>query len=155
MINKKQIETIIDGIVKEKNAYVVDLMVNSSNKIILELDSFDGFTIDDCADVSRIIEQNIDRDKEDFALEVSTPGLSNPFKVWQQYKKNIGQEVETILKDGHKIQGNLVDVNEEKIVIEETKKVKIEGKKKKQTLVEKHPLSFEDIKSTKIVIKFK
>ncbi|MDK2979430.1 MAG: ribosome maturation factor RimP [Bacteroidales bacterium] len=155
MINKKQIETIIDGIVKEKNAYVVDLMVNSSNKIILELDSFDGFTIDDCVDVSRIIEQNIDRDKEDFALEVSTPGLSSPFKVWQQYKKNVGQEIETILKEGNKIKGNLIDVDDEGIVIEETKKVKVEGKKKKQTIVEKHQLSFENIKSTKIVIKFK
>ncbi|MEA2105151.1 MAG: ribosome assembly cofactor RimP [Bacteroidota bacterium] len=155
MINKKQIETIIDGIVKEKNAYVVDLMVNPSNKIILELDSYDGFTIDDCVDVSRTIEQNIDRDKEDFALEVSTPGLSSPFKVWQQYKKNIGQEIETILKEGKKIKGDLIEVDEEGIVIEETKKVKVEGKKKKQTIVEKHPLSFGDIKSTKIVIKFK
>jgi len=155
MINKKQIETIIDGIVKEKNAFIVDLMVNSSNKIILELDSFDGFTIDDCVDVSRIIEQNIDRDKEDFALEVSTPGLSSPFKVWQQYKKNVGQEIETILKEGNKIKGNLIDVDDEGIVIEETKKVKVEGKKKKQTIVEKHQLSFENIKSTKIVIKFK
>ncbi|MDY6800689.1 MAG: ribosome assembly cofactor RimP [Bacteroidota bacterium] len=155
MINKKKIEAIIDGIVKEKNAYVVDLVVSSSNKIILELDSFDGFTIDDCVDVSRAIEQNIDRDKEDFALEVSTPGLSSPFKVWQQYKKNIGQEIETILKEGNKIKGDLIEVDEKGIVIEETKKVKVEGKKKKQTIVEKHQLSFEDIKSTKIVIKFK
>ncbi len=155
MINKEKIETIINGIVKEKNAYVVDLKVDPLNKIILELDSFDGFTIDDCVDVSRIIEQNIDRDKEDFALEVSTPGLSSPFKVWQQYKKNVGQEIETILTNDKKIKGNLIDIDKEGIVIEETKKVKIEGKKKKQTIVEKHQLSFENIKSTKIVIKFK
>ncbi|HKL07402.1 MAG TPA: ribosome assembly cofactor RimP [Bacteroidales bacterium] len=155
MISKEKIETIIAGVVHEKNAYVVDLKVDPSNKIMLELDSIDGFTIDDCVEVSRIIEQNLDRDKEDFALEVSTPGLSSPFKVWQQYKKNIGEEVESILTDGKKIKGTLTDVDEEKVIVEETKKMKVEGKKKKQTITEKHQLPFENIKSTKIVIKFK
>ena len=155
MINKEKIEPIIEGIIKEKNAYIVDLNVNSSNKIILELDSFAGFTIDDCVEVSRIIEKSLDRDKEDFALEVTSPGLSSPFKVWEQYKKNIGSEVETILTDGIKIKGNLIDVDNEGIVIEETKKIKVEGKKKKQTITENHQIPFTSIKSTQVVIKFK
>ncbi|MEE4198650.1 MAG: ribosome assembly cofactor RimP [Bacteroidales bacterium] len=155
MISKQKIENIIEGIVREKNAYIVDLTVNSSNKILLELDSFEGVTIDDCVEVSRIIEKNLDRDQEDFSLEVSSPGLSSPFKVWQQYQKNTGKEVETILSDGQKLKGNLIEVDQEGIIIEETRKIKVEGKKKKQTITEKLQLSFDNIKSTKIVIKFK
>lgn len=155
MINKEKILTIIEGAVQEKDAYIVDLKTSTSNKIILELDSFDGFTIDDCVEVSRLIENNLDRDKEDFELEVSSPGLSAPFKVWQQYKKNIGEEVETVLTDGSKLKGILTEVDKEGVNIEETKKVKVEGKKKKQTITEKHQLPFDTIKSTQIVIKFK
>ncbi|MFP4023864.1 MAG: ribosome assembly cofactor RimP [Thiohalospira sp.] len=155
MINKEKILTIIEGAVQEKNAYIVDLKISTSNKIILELDSFDGFTIDDCVEVSRLIENNLDRDKEDFELEVSSPGLSAPFKVWQQYEKNIGKEIEIVLTDGKKLKGILTDVDKEGINIEETKKVKVEGKKKKQTITEKHQLTFDKIKSTQIVIKFK
>ncbi len=155
MINKEQILTIIEGAVQKKDAYIVDLKISTSNKIILELDSFDGLTIDDCVEVSRLIENNLDRDKEDFELEVSSPGLSTPFKVWQQYKKNIDEEVETVLTDGSKLKGILTEVDKEGINIEETKKIKVEGKKKKQTITEKHQLPFDTIKSTQIVIKFK
>ncbi|MFO7828163.1 MAG: ribosome assembly cofactor RimP [Bacteroidales bacterium] len=155
MINEEKILNIIDGIVKEKNAYIVDLKVSPSNKIIVEVDSFDSVTIDDCVEISRLIENNFDREKEDFELEVSSPGLSVPFKVWQQYKKNEGKEVEAVLKDGSKIKGVLSEVSDEAVTIAETKKVKVEGKKKKQTVVEKHQLTFDQIKSTKVVIQFK
>lgn len=155
MIDEKKIFNIIDGIVKEKDAYIVDLKVSASNKIIVEVDSFDSVTIDDCVEISRLIENNLDREKEDFELEVSSPGLSVPFKVWQQYQKNMGEEVETVLKNGSKIKGILTEVTDEAVVLEETKKQKVEGKKKKQTVVEKHQLTFDQIKSTKVVIKFK
>lgn len=155
MIAKENIRDIIAGIIEEKEAFIVDIKVSSSNKINIEIDSFKGFTIDDCVEVSRLVESELDRDKEDFELEVASAGLSEAFKVIQQYQKNIGKEVETITKDGLKIIGILSNVSDSGFEIEETKLVKVDGKKKKQSITEKHKFSFDKIKSTKIVIRFK
>jgi len=155
MITKEKIEEIISGIIKEKNAFIVDIKISTSNKINIEIDSTDGFTIDNCVEVSRLIESALDRDTEDFELEVASAGLSEPFKVIEQYQKNLGEEVETITKEGQKIIGILSNVSEEGFEIEESKMVKVEGKKKKQNVIEKHQFSFDQVKSTKIIIKFK
>ncbi|MFC2104483.1 ribosome assembly cofactor RimP [Bacteroidota bacterium] len=155
MIKKEEIEEIISGIIKEKNAFITDIKVSTSNKINIEIDSIDGFTIDDCVEVSRLVESNLDRDEEDFELEVASAGLSEPFKVVQQYHKNLGKEVETLTKDGIKIKGILSNVSNVGFEIEESKMIKVEGKKKKQNVIEKHQFSFDQVKSTKVIIKFK
>lgn len=155
MITKENINDIIAGIVKEKEAFVVDIKVSSSNKINIEIDSFRGFTIDDCVEISRLVESELDRDKEDFELEVASAGLSEPFKVIQQYQKNIGKEVETLTKDGLKLKGILTNVSDKSFELEESKLVKVDGKKKKQSVIEKHEFSFDKVKATKIVLTFK
>jgi len=155
MITKQNIEEIIAGIVDEKNAFIVDIKVSSANKISIEIDSFDGFTIDDCVEVSRLVESKLDRDVEDFELEVASAGLSEPFKVIQQYQKNLGEEVEVLTKDGIKIKGILVNVSDQGFDVEETKMVKVDGKKKKQSVVETQSFSFDMVKSTKVIITFK
>lgn len=155
MITKEKIQNIISETIKEKEAFIVDLSVSSSNKINILIDSVKGFTIDDCVEVSRLVESNFDREVEDFELEVSSAGLSEPFKVKEQYKKNLGNDVETITKEGIKINGVLSDVTDTDFEIEESKMVKVEGKKKKQNVIEKHRFAYDQVKSTKIVIKFK
>jgi len=155
MITKEKIEEIIADIVKEKKAFIVDIKVSSSNKINVEIDSEEGFTIEDCVEVSRLVENKLDRDEEDFELEVASAGLSEPFKVIQQYKKNLGKDVETLTRGGIKIIGVLTSVTEEGFEIEESKMMKVEGKKKKQPVTEKHWFGFDDVKSTTIIIKFK
>lgn len=155
MITKEDIRDIIAGIVEDKKAFIVDIKVSSSNKINIEMDSFVGFTIDDCVEVSRLVESRLDRDKEDFELEVASAGLSEPFKVIQQYQKNLGKEVETLTNEGLKIKGILANVSDTGFELEESKKFKAEGKKKKQDVIEKHEFSFDQVKSTKIVIRFK
>ena len=155
MITKENIQEIISDIIKEKEAFIVDINVNPSNKINILIDSMEGFTIDDCVEVSRLVESKLDRDAEDFELEVSSAGLSEPFKVIEQYKKNIGKDVETITKEGIKIKGVLSNVTEKDFEIEESKMVKVEGKKKKQNVIEKHQFAYDQVKSTKIIIKFK
>lgn len=155
MITKEKIEEIIADTVKEKNAFIVDIKVSSSNKINIEIDSEEGFTIEDCVEVSRLIESELDREEEDFELEVASAGLSEPFKVIQQYQKNLGKDVETLTRGGIKIKGVLLNVTEEGFEIEESKMVKVEGKKKKQPVTEKHWFDFDDVKSTTIIIKFK
>lgn len=155
MITKENIKDLIADIIKDKNAFIVDIKVGASNKINIEIDSIDGFSIDDCVEVSRLIESNYDRDEEDFELEVASAGLSEPFKVVLQYEKNLGKEIETLTNEGIKIIGILSNISDTDFEIEESKMVKVEGKKKKQSVIEKHTFSFDQVKSTKVVIKFK
>ncbi|MCK5029350.1 MAG: ribosome assembly cofactor RimP [Bacteroidales bacterium] len=155
MISNKDIQDIIESFIEEKNAFIVEIKISSSNKINIEIDSNDGFSITDCVEVSRLIESKLDRDKDDFELEVASAGLSEPFKVIQQYRKNLGEEVETLTNEGIKIKGILSSVTDDGFEIEELKMVKVEGKKKKQNVVEKHSFLFDQVKATKIIIKFK
>ena len=155
MITKEKIQEIIEDFVKQKDAFIVEIKVSTSNKVNIEIDSTEGFTINNCVEVSRLIESKLDREEEDFELEVASAGLSEPFRVIQQYNKNLGKDVETITKEGMKIKGLLSNVTEDGFEIEESKMVKVEGKKKKQNVIEKYNFAFDQVKSTKIIIKFK
>jgi len=155
MIEKETVRDIIEDLVVEKDAFIVEIKVSATNKISIEIDSLTGFSISDCVEISKLIESKLDRDEEDFELEVASAGLSEPFKVVQQYQKNLNKEVETLTKDGKKIKGILSHVSDVDFNIEESKMVKIEGKKKKQNVTEKHTFTFDQVKSTKIIIKFK
>lgn len=155
MITQEEIIDIIKGAVAKKDAFIVEVKVSASNHVIVELDSNNGITIDDCAEISRIIDKGLNREIEDYELEVSSAGLSSVFKVIQQYHKNVGKEVEVIVKSGKKLIGNLISVTENGFIIRSTKTERVEGKKKRQLVVEETPLLFTEVKSTKLVIHFK
>jgi ribosome maturation factor RimP len=106
-------------------------------------------------EVNRYIESQFDRETEDYELEVSSAGLTEPFKVKKQYEKNIGNEVETLTKAGKKITGVLVEVHDNEFVLQTEKTVKPEGAKRKMTVVENLTFAYEEIKSTKYIIRFK
>jgi len=154
MITKDQIVTLITDKVTSEGYFIVDVAVKPSNRIMVLIDGDNGVPIDFCVSVSRLIEQNFDRETEDFELEVSSPGIGQPFKVYRQYLKNIGREVEVLTFQGLKTNGELATVSETGFVIKETKKVKPEGKKKKELQVIEHSFKFEDVKSVKEIIKF-
>ena len=105
--------------------------------------------------VSRNIEHNLDREEADFELSVTSAGLDKGLRVFPQYKKNIGREVDVKLVDGGEINGTMIDATPEQIVIQTTRKEKLEGKKKKEVIVEDHVLPMNKVKETKIVISFK
>lgn len=132
--------------------FLVDFSIKSGNKITVYIDSFEGATVDDCISLSRRIEGNLDREIEDFELDVSSPGLDQPLRVLIQYKKNIGREVQVKTKDNKIFKGILISADENGFVIECTSKV--EGKKSKQTVVEKLPFDYKNTE-TKIIISFK
>jgi ribosome maturation factor RimP len=156
MIETQKIEKLVKDKLKDYNdMFLVEVKVNTGNKIQVHIDSLQGITIDQCVAVSRHIEGNLDRDAEDFELQVSSPGLSEPLRVREQYLKNIGRDVEVVLKDGSKLKGQLVEADQEKMVIEEIRMEKVEGKKKKQRIVKKYELNYDDVKSTTVVISFK
>lgn len=158
MIKKELVKELAQERIDEMNngTYLVDINISNSNQIVVEIDNMKGgAAVEDCIRVSRNIEHNLDREEEDFELQVTTPGLSNPFKVEQQYIKNIGRNVKVVFKEVGSVEGKLVEVNDENIVVETEAKERVEGKKKKELVVRQHIVEKENIKETKIVISFK
>ena len=146
----------ITGLIEEKIArteiFIVEVSITGDNKINVIVDSENGIKIDDCIAISRQIESNLDREKEDFELEVSSAGIGSPFKIEKQYLINLNKNVEVLLKSGEKIKGTLKSHNSGSIALEYEKRVKIEGKKKKQVINEIKEIEIINIKSTKLIL---
>ena len=158
MINKKQIEALIAERIAEldNGLFVVELNISATNVITVELDKHEGsVSVSDCMSVSRNVEHNLDREEQDFEITVSSAGLDKPFRVLAQYQKNLGRDVKVKLEDGTKLEGKLIEVDATKIVVENSHKAQVEGKKKKEVVVEQHTLPLNSIKETKIIISFK
>lgn len=156
MIAKDFILDKIDKHISEqsKDIYLVDLSIDKNNRISIELASKEGVSIDDCISLSKFIESSLDREIEDFELEVASAGISNPFKILRQYQDSIGQEIELLVKGGIKHKAILLDANESFVEIEIEKKIKLEGKKKKETIKETIKVDMLDILQAKRVISF-
>ena len=154
MIDKEKIV----GLVREKleeGMFLVDVSVNSANVIHVEVDCFTGLTIDQCVAISRHIEGNLDRETDDFELQVSSPGADQPFKVKEQYQKNKGRELEVTLTDGTVTKGLFSESDNDGMILETTSKVKLERKKKKELVTERKTIPYSEIKKTRVIISFK
>jgi len=132
--------------------FLVEVRIRPGNNIKVFVDADRGISIDKLAQYNRALYRQIEESRlfpnNDFSLEISSPGLDEPIKLHRQYLKNIGRYVEVILKDGMKREGKLVNVTDGEILIEEEK-----GNKKKKEII-RHSLSYDDIKTTKIQIKW-
>ena len=158
MISKKKVADLIYERIEEldNGLFVVTLNISSANSINVELDKHEGnVSVKDCMSVSRNVEHNLDREEEDFQLHVSSAGLDSGLRVFAQYKKNIGRNVKVKLHDGEDLEGKMIDATPDKIIIQTSRQERIEGKKKKQTIVEDIELAIEKVKETKIIISFK
>jgi len=158
MISKKIVRRLAEERIEEldNGLFIVELKISSNNAITIELDKHEGnVAITDCMSVSRNVEHNLDREEQDFELSVTSAGLDKGLRVFAQYLKNIGREVKVKLNEGGKLEGLMTEATQESITIQTTRKEKIEGRKKKETIVEDHVLPMESIKETKIVISFK
>lgn len=152
MITEGQIKKLIDEKLDELGLFLVEIKIKPGNNIMVFIDGDKDVTIKECVKISRQIESNLDRETEDFELQVSSAGLDQPYKVIKQYVKNIGKEVTIVTKEGEKYTGKLASANEEyvEIIVAPTKK---ELKEKKENQVFKFKI--ENIKETKSVISFK
>lgn len=155
MIETKNVKEIVETYLQDTPYFLVDVVVDKNNSILVEVDSEENVPLEYCVELSRHIESKLDREVEDFELEVGSAGLTSPFKVLQQYYKYKGEEVEVQEKNGPKYVGVLVDVTPESFSLEITKKVKKEGEKKKVDVKEKLTFMYEQIKYTKYIIRFK
>ncbi len=155
MITKSEIVRLVEEKIERTEYYIVDISVSPSNQIRVEIDGDKGVKINDCIQLSRHIEDNFDREEVDFELTVSSAGMDQPFKILRQYQRYVGREVEMKTTEGDKIKGILVSADDKEVVLEVTRKEKIEGKKKKQIVIDNKTVPMEQVKEAKVVISFK
>ncbi|MFZ9611883.1 MAG: ribosome assembly cofactor RimP [Crocinitomicaceae bacterium] len=158
MLDRKYILELIDERIAEldNGLYVVELNISASNVIHVELDKIKGgVSVNDCVSVSRNIEHNLDREKQDFELHVSSAGLDKPIRHINQYSKNIGRSFKVVMNDGEKYEGELMKLTETGIVVKQISLQKSVEKRRKIQVEEILELPFSDIKESKIVISFK
>ena len=155
MIEKNIVTRIVDEWLEGKDYFLVDVNISTDNKIVVEIDHAEGVWIEDCVELSRFIESKMNRDEEDFELEVGSAGIGQPFKVLQQYINHIGKDVEVLTKDGKKWAGVLHEADEENFSIIITKKVKLEGEKRPKMIEEQVTFTYDEIKYTKYLLSFK
>ncbi|MDR1623471.1 MAG: ribosome assembly cofactor RimP [Tannerellaceae bacterium] len=155
MIEREKIVQLVEGKLTASDNYLVDVIVKPGNLIVVEIDNDQAVGIDDCVALSHYLESHLNRDEEDFELEVSSAGITSPFKALRQYNKNVGNEVEVLLKSGIKLTGVLKSADEKGFTLSIEKKVKPEGAKRKVTIEEEQWYTYDEIKYTKYLIRFK
>ena len=153
MIDRKKIIQLVEEKLTD-DQFIVSISVSPTNQISVLLDSEKGVAINHCVQISRQIEENLDREEDDYELQVSSAGLGQAFKVYRQYVKNLEKEVEVVLADGLKIEGILKHVDETGFDLETSKMEKVEGNKKKQRVTQLHKIAFDKAKTVKNIIKF-
>ena len=155
MIEKKTVSQIVEEWLEGKDYFLVEVTVSPDDKIVVEIAHAEGVWIEDCVELSRFIESKLNREEEDYELEVGSAGIGQPFEVLQQYYNHVGSDVEVLTKDGRKLTGVLKDADEEKFVVAVQKKVKVEGAKRPKLMEEDETFRYDEIKYTKYLISFK
>ena len=136
------------------NIFLVDLKISNDKSINVILDGDKEVNIKDCINISRAIEFDLDRDEEDFSLEVASAGVGSPLKFPRQYRKNLGRKLEVISSDGLKFMGELTYVKEDAIELQWKQREPKPIGKGKVTVTKNKILTFDEISQTKVIIKF-
>ena len=155
MIDKNKVTEIVNEWLEGKDYFLTDLTIDKNDHIVVEIDDKEGVWIDDCVDLSKYIESRLNREEEDYELEVGSAGLGQPFKVLRQWTNHVGKQVEIITADGRKLKGTLQEAAADHIVLTTRQKVQVEGRKRPvmQDVEQTFPMT--DIKSGKYIIEFK
>ena len=155
MIDKTSIENIITDFIGDSDLFLVDLKISHSNNIEVFIDADSRVNIDDCISLSKTIEASLDREVEDFELNVSSAGLDMPLRLPRQYRKYIGQDLSVLSKGGIKYNATLASCTEDSICLKYEQMELLEGKKRKQAVGKEIVLPYNDIKTTFVIISFK
>lgn len=155
MIDKSFVKSLVDQWLEDKEYFLTDLTISPDDRIVVEIDHEEGVWIEDCVELSRFIESQLDRDREDFELEVGSAGIGQPFKVLRQYEIHQGERVGVLTTAGKKLQGVLSNVTPEGFTLTIEEKVREEGQKRPKLVSRDLALTFEEVKWTKYLIDFK
>ena len=153
MIEKVKIAELVNEKLTE-DQFLVDVTVSASNVIHVMVDSDTAISINQIVEISRYVESNLDREAEDFELSVFSAGLSEPFRLVRQYKKNVGTEIDLLLANGQKLSGKLIAADEQGVELETATKEKVEGSKRKELVIRVHKFDYQEIKEAKKILKF-
>lgn len=151
---KEKVESLLNKALEERpSLFLIDFTVGGDNTIKVVLDGDKGVSLQDCMDVSRAIEHNLDREEEDFSLEVASAGAASPMRLPRQYTKNIGRQLK-VRTNGQELEGTLVDASENSITLEwKAREPKPTGKGK-VTVQKREQIAFSDIQEAKVILKF-
>jgi len=155
VIQEQTVRDLAQAYLEGGTGFVVDVRVREGNVIGILLDDDEGTSISKCIELSCHLEDELDRDAEDFSLDVSSPGLDQPLKMLRQYTKNIGRDVQLKIQEAGKVEGKLIAATEDEIVIQTREKRRIEGRKAKEWVEEDQTYALEKLDWTKVQVSFK
>ena len=155
MINKETIQTLTEEWLKDNDYFLVDINFGADDRIVIEIDHADGVWIEDCAALSRFLQEQLGDELGDYELEVGSAGLGQPFKVAQQYVNHIGDTVEVLELDGKKVQGVLKSVEGTNFTVTVHEKQKQEGKKRPVLVEVDKTYAMDGVKYAKYLLAFK
>ena len=157
MIDKNTIQTAVDEWLNKGDYYLVDVEMSDDDRIVIEIDHADGVWIEDCADLSRHLQETLGDELGNYELEVGSAGIGQPFKVIQQYRNHIDKNVEVMTPDGKKVQGVLKAVSDDgaTFTVGTKEKQQVEGKKRPVTVEVDKTFAVADVKYCKYLLNFK
>lgn len=155
MIERNAVKTVVEEWLSGNDYFLVDVTFTPDDRIVVEIDHADGVWIEDCAELSRFMQERFGDELGDYELEVGSAGIGQPFKVEQQYLNHIGKDVEVLDAEGKKVQGVLKQVDGRNFVVSVKEKQKLEGKKRPQLVEVDKTYNMDNIKYTKYLLSFK
>lgn len=157
MINKDVVKAAVEEWLSQNDYFLVDVDMTPDGRIVIEIDHADGVWIEDCAALSRFLQEKLGEELGEYELEVGSAGIGQPFKVVQQYINHIGKEVEVLAADGKKYQGVLQSVADDGLsfVVVVKEKQKIEGKKRPVLVDVEKTFNTNEVKYAKYLLAFK
>ena len=155
MIERNAVKTVVEEWLSGNDYFLVDVAFTPDDRIVVEIDHADGVWIEDCAELSRFMQERLGEELGDYELEVGSAGIGQPFKVEQQYLNHIGKDVEVLDAEGKKVQGVLKQVDGRNFVVTVKEKQKLEGKKRPQLVDVDKTFNMDNIKYTKYLLSFK
>jgi ribosome maturation factor RimP len=157
MIDKNIVKTAVDEWLAKGDYYLVDLEMTADDRIVIEIDHVDGVWIEDCADLSRFLQEKLGEELGEYELEVGSAGIGQPFKVIQQYRNHIGKDVEVLTAEGKKLQGVMKSVSDDdtQFVVTVKEKQQVEGRKRPVVVDVDKTFAINGIKYCKYLLSFK
>lgn len=150
MIDKSLVSSIIDEKLATTDCFLVSLTISGDNHITVEIDSETSVDLNFCVELTRFIEQKIDREVEDYSLEIGSFSITKPFVDRRQFVKNIGRAVEVYTTDNKRVKGTLLEVNSDNFVVETETKELLKGQKRKKLVKKQTSFLYNNVKQTKL-----
>ena len=153
MLDIKFIESKVKEFAEPRGIEIVRLSVSPDNSVIVDVDSLAGVDLDTCAELSKFLELNLDRDTEDYDLQVGTASLTEPLVLPMQYRKHVGHQVAIVTVDGRRLVGQLVDADDDTFMVDVEEMVKKEGAKRRTKTIVSTTFKYTDVKTVTYLLK--